>query len=63
MYRSMGFVENEKHSEDIVFLYEKAKLLCRKSINISFVERIVIGKILLNVRSFSPHLYFTLNAL
>lgn len=54
MYRSMGFVENEKHSEDIVFLYEKAKLLCRKSINISFVERIVIGKILLNVGLFPP---------
>ena len=26
MYRRMGIVENEKHSEDIVFLYEKAKL-------------------------------------
>lgn len=55
--KSLGIIENEKHSEDFIFHYERTNiLLCGKAINVSFVE-VIVGKILLNVRSFLTYTF------
>lgn len=58
MLKGLGIVENEKHSKDFVFHYERSNLLCRIAINISFVELIVIGKNSVKHLDFFLHLYF-----